>query len=370
MRQSNFKTRILLLGDASQVHLRRWESYLIQKGYDVFTASLEPIYRFKGASKRLHVPRLLPDFVRYPMAVPAVGRIIRRFRPDVVNAHFVANYGVIAGMTGFKPWILSTWGSDIMLLPERSPFHMYRTQRVIAAATYITSDAEVMSRRLLELGAKRDRVVTFPFGVDRDIFCSSEVVEPGKALRILSNRKLETVYNIETIVRAFPSVLKQEAGATLTIAGTGHLAPGLSAMAARTAPAASIHFLGSVPHQDMAALLQRHDIYVSMPISDTTSVSLLEAMACGLFPIVSDIPSNREWINHGENGFLVHVADDRGLGEAITAAWRNVGLRREAARRNHAIIEARADWQKNMSLFVELIERTVADAGGRGSPLT
>lgn len=48
---------------------------------------------------------------------------------------------------------------------------------------------------------------------------------------------------------------------------------------------------------DVGNLLYKNDVFISIPSSDSTSVSLLEAMCCGLFPIVSDLPANREWIH-------------------------------------------------------------------------
>jgi glycosyltransferase involved in cell wall biosynthesis len=80
-------------------------------------------------------------------------------------------------------------------------------------------------------------------------------------------------------------------------------------------------------------------------------------MACGLFPVVSDIPANREWIADGENGFLVPARDPEALARAIAEAWRNPELRALALRRNAQIVEARADWQRNMSVVDDLFRR-------------
>lgn len=346
------------MGDARQVHLARWERYLSGNGYEVLTVSLEMPVAMAGRCEHLYVPGALPDFVRYTAAVPALRRIIRRFHPDIVNAHFLPNYGTMAMLSGFHPWILSTWGSDIMLVPETSPLHMLRTRRVLRSADYITSDADVMTRRIVELGADPGRVVTFPFGIDREVFHPTDT-NGAEGPRIISNRKLEKVYSIDTIIAAFPAVLREEPSATLTIAGQGTLENPLRGAAARVATSAAIRFVGAVSHDRMAPLLREHDLYVSMSLSDTTSVSLLEAMACGLFPIVSDIPANREWIEHGANGLLVPTRDTRGLSQAMLEAWRSPPLRREAAQRNRAIIAERADWGQNMAVVGELLGRAL-----------
>jgi glycosyltransferase involved in cell wall biosynthesis len=357
MTDGEAQTRILLLGDARQVHVARWARYLASVGYRVLTVSLESSHHVPEPNRRIRVPGLLPRFVRYPLAVPAVRRLIADFAPHVVNAHFLPNYGVIAGMTGFSPWVLSVWGSDVMLLPEKSPFHMRRTRWVIDRATFITSDSEGMTTRLVELGAAPERVVTFPYGVDRERFCPTGEPAEGPAPRIISSRKLEAVYDIRTVLSAFIALSARLPAACLTVAGDGSRAETLRRQAAESAQPESIRFVGNVVHDDMPALLRAHDVYVSMSLSDTTSVSLLEAMSCGLLPIVSDIPANREWVQHRSNGLLVPVGDAAALQRAMEGAWGDPGFRKAAAETNMHIIEQRADWFNNMSMATALFER-------------
>jgi len=289
--------------------------------------------------------------------VPAVRRALDRFDPHVVNAHFVPNYGLIAALARVMPWVLSTWGSDIMLLPEKSLFHMMRTRFVVRRAAFVTSDADVMSRRIVELGARPERVVTFPYGVDRNIFHPAAPFPAGETLRVLCNRKMEPIYDVGTIVAAFAEVSKSIPGARLTLAGSGSQRRALENRVQADALDLAVSFVGDVPHSAVPDLLRRHDIFISAALSDTTSVSLLEAMACGLFPVVSDIPANREWIEHGANGFIVPPRNPHALADAITEAWRNPGLRVAARQKNADLIEARADWYRNMSVVDDLFRR-------------
>jgi glycosyltransferase involved in cell wall biosynthesis len=360
MEKPSDKIRIALLGDARQVHIHRWSRYLDEMGFDVLTLSLEPVKGVSGFRRRIGVPSFLPDFVRYPLAVPQIRGVLARFRPDVVSAHFVPNYGVIAALVRRSPWVLSAWGSDVMLLPERSAFHMRRTRFVIRRADYITSDADVMSRRLVELGAAAERVITFPYGVDRKVFFPAAAA-PSPAGRkgpsILCNRKLERVYNVTAVIDAFSEVKRGLPCASLTIAGSGSLRRALEERARGAGLADAVRFAGDVPHAGMADLLREHDVFVSVALSDTTSVSLLEAIACGLYPVVSDIPANREWIEDGANGAVVDPADPSAIARAIADAWANRSLREEAAQKNAGLIETRADWYKNMSVVNDLFRR-------------
>jgi glycosyltransferase involved in cell wall biosynthesis len=357
MTENRSTIRVLLLGDARQVHIHRWNDYLIDNGFETLTVSLEPVDRVTGARQRIRVPGFIPDLIRYPLAVPRVESIVGEFEPDIVNAHFVPNYGVIAAMTGFEPWVLSTWGSDILTVPDKTIFHMERTRHVIRRATYITSDAEVMSRRIVDLGAHPDRVITFPFGVDRARFSPTPEDTPVRGLRVLSNRKMEEVYGIDVLVAAFARVRETVPDARLTLAGSGSKQGALRKQVVGLDIGDAVRFPGEIAHINVPALLRDHNLFVSIARSDTTSVSLLEAMACGLFPIVSDIPANREWIEHGTNGLVVPLADAAALAMAITDAWKNPALRADAAKRNADLVEARADWSSNMSIVKDLFER-------------
>jgi len=357
--QSDEKPRLLLLGDARQVHLKRWASYFSEEGYEVLSFSLEHTDHYPGEIRFVRMPTFLPRFLRYLLSVPAVKGLVRRFKPHVVNAHFVPNYGVIASLLGREPWVLSTWGSDVMTDPEKSPFHRLRTRHVLRRATRVTSDARVMTDKIVGMGIPKTRILTFPYGVDLDRFRPrSDRMDGGP--RILSNRKLAPVYSVSTLIDAFPAVREAFHQASLTVAGDGESRSELSARAERSIARRAIVFVGGVDHDRMPALLRDHQIYVSTSLSDTTSVSMLEAMACGLFPIVSDIPANREWIEDGVNGRLVPVQQPMKLALTIIEAWKDETLRANAIVANLELVRTRAEWRSNMKtvrdLFDQLIE--------------
>ena len=350
---------MLLLGDARQVHLQRWGAYFAGHGYDVLTVSLETAAEFPTRYVHLPVPGFLPDALRYPLACPALKRIMRRFRPSVISAHFVPNYGLMAALVAGAPWVLSAWGSDIMTLPERSRFHGWRTRFVLDRAPWVTSDADVLTEKIRGLGVPAEHILTFPYGVDTSQFVpGAPAPQPGPL--VLSNRKLETLYRVDVAIDAFSAVLEALPDAALTVAGGGAEHDRLVQRADSSTGASHVRFVGAVDHTHMPVLLREHHIYVSTSPHDTTSVSLLEAMAVGLFPVVTDIPANREWIVDGENGRLVPPGEATRLAVAIIDAWRDSGLRERARRRNAEIIATRARWEESMRPVRDLFDRLSA----------
>jgi glycosyltransferase involved in cell wall biosynthesis len=355
---------MLLLGDARQVHLRRWGEYFAERGYDVLAVSLEQTSAFPTRFIHVPVPGFLPDAMRYPVGCMALRRILREFRPDVVSAHFVPNYGMMAALAYHGPWVLSAWGSDIMSVPEKSTFHRWRTQFVLDRAPWVTSDARVLTEKIESFGFRGDHILTFPYGVDTALF-SPGAAPPQPGPLILSNRKLESLYRIDVMIDAFAAVHEALPDAALTIAGDGGEKARLVARADTSTGVSRIRFIGGVTHDHMPALLREHHLYISTSPADTTSVSLLEAMAVGLFPIVTDIPANREWITDGENGRLVPPGEATKLAVAIIDAWRNPELRDRSRERNARIIETRGRWVESMQPVHDLFDRLCARSADR-----
>ena len=90
----------------------------------------------------------------------------------------------------------------------------------MARAAFVTSDAQVMTGRLQDLGVPEADILTFPYGVDTNLFYpASPPIDGGP--RVVTNRKLETVYSVSTVIDAFPAVHETFPDATLAVAGDG-----------------------------------------------------------------------------------------------------------------------------------------------------
>ena len=109
--------------------------------------------------------------------------------------------------------------------------------------------------------------------------------------------------------------------------------------------------------------MRQCDILAHCSQREPFGLVIAEAMACGLFPIVSDIPANREWIEDGASGFLVTVGDADKLARRIEQAWRDDALRESARKANRRAIDTRADWHTNMAVVHQLFERMMGRTG-------
>jgi glycosyltransferase involved in cell wall biosynthesis len=316
--------RIATLANAAVGHTRRWVEHFRAHGHEVRVWSL-PAWPLAGA-------------LRYPLAAPALARALGRFEPDLVDAHFVPNYGLLGALVGRHPLSVTAWGSDLLLAGRRDPLRRRRARFVLARADLVLADAANLGRAARELGARDDRVHVIPWGVDLARFRSADRREPGL---LLSTRMHEPVYDLERTIAGLAPVMARRPHLHLVIAGDGSLRPALERLAARVLPAGRCRFTGLLEPPALASWLARAEIYLSASRSDSTSVSLLEAMASGALPVVSDIEGNREWVEEGDGARVFAPGDAAGLARALGGALDDPAWAERARARNRRVVEER-----------------------------
>jgi glycosyltransferase involved in cell wall biosynthesis len=354
--------RILFLSDASSFHTKRWVDYFTDKGYETYLFSLEKSQGTKAEEICLSPKTGIP-FLKYLLALPELKKLIEKMNPDLANAHFIPNYGFIGALSKSRPLIVSTWGSDVLVSPKKSVFHKLRAKYVLSRADLITCDGMNLVNELSKLGLEKEKIIFAPMGVEQKLLRTREDSFGNKdEIILLSLRSLEPVYDLRTLIRAMPLVLEKiNKKIRLWIAGEGSEKKKLVELCTRLDIGEKVEFKGRISREELEDALHKVDIYISTSLSDSTSVSLLEAMASGLIPIVSDIPGNREWIEEGVNGFLFPAGDSQALAQKIVWVINNfkevVALREE----NQRIIREKALWEENMrtieSKFLELSKR-------------
>jgi glycosyltransferase involved in cell wall biosynthesis len=309
-----------------------------ESGNEVTVLSLS-----KGEIPGVRVEQVGPDpcergRLAYLIAVPRVRRAIREIRPDIVHAHYAGGYGLVGALANFHPLVISAWGSDVLVIPRSEPVMKWIIRKSMAQADLVTSVAAHMSNSIRALGVTR-RIVTLPLGANLDVFRPrpEDAFEPSGL--IVSTRSLEPVYNINLLIEALPKVLAEIPSARVLLIGDGSVRQQLELRNCELGMKERVTFTGRLTEGEVASHLSQADVYVSTSLSDGNSVSLNEAMACGAFPVVTDIAANSELVEDGRNGFLVGTEDAAQLADKIIAALRSPVLRRKAAAMNWQLVQ-------------------------------
>jgi len=382
--------RLCVLGDLDSIHTRRWMKPLVTGGHDVHAITY---YRPKAAPEGVHLhalddrPRsikstpgaapsrapstLPPNLLRIVNALRyrrrGLARVIRDVSPDVLHAHYVVEYGFFAATAGFHPLVVTAWGSDVLVAARSSPLARLIARYTLRRADLVTSNNEHMTAQLRAMGVSDDRLATIVFGTDAFFLerhaDSVNLLPPeaGHPPTIISTRSLDSpLYNVDLVLRAMALLRTRLPDTQLLVAGTGRLRPKLEALARDLGLDQSVRFLGWLDDPALRDAFHRSHVYVSAPNSDATSVATLSAMAAGCFPVLSDLPTQREWVEDGVNGFLVPPGDANALAQRLGDALDNAALRRDAAECNRGIVEARGLWEKNAPVMEDWYRRLAA----------
>ena len=94
---------------------------------------------------------------------------IKKFEPQLIHAHYASSYGLLGYLTGFHPFVLSTWGSDILDFPNRNRINKWLLKKVIHSADQICSTSKVMAYSISKM-TSHNHIKTIPFGVDTQRF--------------------------------------------------------------------------------------------------------------------------------------------------------------------------------------------------------
>lgn len=351
------QSSVLVLGHAS-IHVTRFVRGLCAAGQPVVLATDGPV-DLEPSSNLLAQIRVDLN-IKSLRAQWQLHQLIKQWRPSLVQVHQanrVAWHGVWAARMHGLPSVVTLWGSDILKLGDWHPVYQSMVELALRQASAWTADARVL------LDAARQRCGSregqpqewIPIGIDPRPPGQAQV---GREKRLLSCRLHSPLYRIDRILEAFAALPPTYADWVLEVAAAGQETAALTDLAHRLGLGARVEFTGMLDAAALTRAYQRSAVFVSVPESDGTSVSLLEAMSAGCLPVLSDLPANREWVTDGVNGRLVGDLTD--LSAVLQAAiqWCESGRwANEGALHNRALISSKGMFPSNIQQFLSLYGR-------------
>jgi glycosyltransferase involved in cell wall biosynthesis len=201
-----------------------------------------------------------------------------------------------------------------------------------------------------------ERTVVFPWGVDLEHFSPHPRAKPLGAdqdFTLFCNRSWEPNYGVDVLARAFVRVAQSRPEVNLLLLGGGSQGAAIRHILERGRVAEQVTFPGYISNQDLPRYYRMADIFISASHVDGSSVSLMEALACGLPCLVSDIPANKEWVSDDHNGWLFPDGDAEALANSILRAMDARDKLVKIGSGARLVAEQRADWQKNFAKLLE-----------------
>jgi glycosyltransferase involved in cell wall biosynthesis len=291
-----------------------------------------------------------------PLTLVQAGRVlaqvIRRIQPDLVHAMRIPYEGMLAARAQSilgahcPPVLVSVWGNDFTLHGQSNPWMAALTRWTLRQASALHTDCHrdlALAWRLGFAEAKPSIELPGAGGIQSELFHTPQDESERHAYQVIHPRGVRAYVRNDIFFKALPQildVLPQARFICPTMQGETQIEKWLDQYQIRPA----VELLPKVNRDTMADLFRQSHVVVSPTTHDGTPNTLLEAMACGCFPVAGDLESIREWITHGENGLLVDLSDPQTLAQAILRGLQDSSLRYAAAQKNVQLISERAEY--------------------------
>jgi glycosyltransferase involved in cell wall biosynthesis len=289
-----------------------------------------------------HTPALLSD----------LRRALVRLQPDLVHAGTVQTAALLTALSGFKPLVTMSWGSDLLVDADRNWLWRWATRYTLARTSVLVGDCQAVVDKAARFGFEPDRTVIFPWGVDLDRFTPGESRLRNRlrwedCFVFLSLRSWEPIYGVDLLLKAFLRAAPALPQIRLLLLGEGSQAVRLQAILSGSQYRDRVYLAGQVNHDELPEYYRAADVYVSASYSDGSSVSLLESLACACPVLVSDIPGNLEWIEEGRQGWLFSTGNEEALSAAMQRAYEQRAHLAGMGQACRSLAESRANWDNN-----------------------
>ncbi len=352
--------KIAMVGDANSIHIQRWSRYLKEHGHEISMVSLTPDLGDDGKcyDSRIYVRHKAGAF-GYARTALAVRKILNKMDVDVIHGHYLTSSGFDVSLASRStPKIVSAWGSDVYIdskvweKRQAIKYALRHANMVLGESNHILGEVKKL--------APRAKIAKVQFGIDTQLF-KPQPIKHDK-FTFLSVRATGGVYQGDLIVKAFEQanldaiLMMQE-----PLAGGFHIKDYCKS---RPELDKKVVWYSRRAYSEIPQLLNSCDCGISFPTSDSTSQAMMECMSCGLPVIVSDIPVNREWIEHHVNGYIAKsVSGLRDQMRMIARIHEGDGLKHISERARETIVE-KAEFDTEMKK-AEQIYKEVLDGSKR-----
>ena len=346
--------KIFFLGDIDHPNTQNWVKGLKNYGgCEVRTWSLPWPKGRLGIVKRVIVSL---------WALLTLKKKIIQFKPDILIGYRLTSYGFIAAFTGIHPLVIAQQGeTDVWPMNHwTTSIKSFLARYAIKKADLVHAWGDNMALSVYELGGEKEKVLVLPRGIDLSNF-TADANKSFDKFRIFASRALHPDYGYDVIIQSIHSLKQADIPVDFRIAGSGSEEYALKQMVIDLGLDSEITFLGRISNKELRNELQLSNVYISMPVTEGVSASLLEAMTCYCIPVVSDLPANRQWITNRVNGFLVPVGDVKELINTLSFVWQNIEEFKPVLQQNKTLIEQSASQKTNTEFFIKKYKELITD---------
>jgi glycosyltransferase involved in cell wall biosynthesis len=344
--------KLCFLAQANSNHTKRWVEYfakeheidLITLSYTKKGDTFVPEEVYEKMNVRVHkVSKRMPFLLFAPFKIR---KLIKKIKTDIVHAHYVTQYGFCGAFSGFHPLIITPWGSDVLVDPDKSLIKKWLVKYALKKADAISVVNNPIKRKLVELKCSKDKIVplriasvnTEKFHPARRSESLRETMGAENDFLVLNARPLIPIYHVDVFIHAIPLVVEKIPNVKFIILyGKGPMKHQLEELAQELNVEDKILWTQRVPHSKMPEYLASADLYVDTFVSvsamweesliDETSgigTTTLEAMSCGVPVLIANKNRTDKYPYR-----TYHPLDPQDLADKIVELLKNKELREQ-----------------------------------------
>lgn len=282
---------------------------------------------------------------------------------DLIHVHWLIPNGLGALLVKkFRkiPYISTVYGEEVYLSNRYKLGFSLKSFIDNSSKSIAISEATLNS--CIDIGLKKEKFEIIPFGVDTDFYRPLKILKKEKTFQILAVGYLIERKGFEYLIKAMKNILKEHDTVQLTIVGSGPLEKKLKELIKELKLQDNVKIMKNVSDNELLHLYNSSDLFVLPSIVDSQGnteglgVVLLEAMACGLPVIGSDIGGIPDIIQNNETGLLVPEKDISGLSRAVLNLIENENLRKKFAINGYDRVKAKFSWEKIAENYIKIYE--------------
>jgi glycosyltransferase involved in cell wall biosynthesis len=360
--------RILFIAPGNNVHTWKWVGWFGRKypgeiGLIPYQAPppenmLDGVTVFKP-----YIPLFRIMSIDSWMQFGRVRKIVHETKPALLHAMWAYGSGLYAARCDYHPFVLSPWGSDVTIYPNRAGLKG-RTQRrfvleALRKADRVTATSRFLSDAIAALLPDRGNPEIFPYGVDTSVFDPQKISYPldfnwpadapqSDAVTVGFFKSLETTYGPDILLKAIAIASKKDERIRCVIGGSGTLLPALRKLADSLGISDRVCFAGLIKHSDMPSALAGIDIFAMPSRYEVLGVAALEASSMAKPVIVAKKWGMVEVMEDKVTGLFMEPENPDDLAQKILTLARDPELRNRMGTAGREFVKKKYEFESIM----------------------
>lgn len=351
----DYKKTILLLGDANSVHIHKW-ILTLKEQFTVLVFSIDKLEEKNEWLRNIERTVVFDSSENtsnsglsfsYFHQFRRLKKIYKKYQPDITHAHYATSYGLLGALSRPKKYCISVWGTDVYFFPKTSFLHKLIFKWILKKSDYLFATSKNLSAETQLYTKKSIQII--PFGIDTTLFSPEKKTEKEDTVFTIGTVKgLHTIYGIDRLIDAFAEFNKKYPESQCLIYGEGPFRQEFEQQITNLGMDNKIKLKGFIENKKVPIVLNSFDVYCALSRSESFGVAVIEASACEIPVIVSNIGGLTEVVKPNETGFIVNAESRKEIVDSMEILYQQKELRQEFGEKGRQFVAEHYEWNKNV----------------------